>query len=371
MKGDGAGRVFYEIVRAAARRDHHVTLFAEKIDDDLRDLQSVSTVRIPTDRIPTQLARTFAFSSKSTGRIRKSLERPDVLQSNGFATSARADVVAAHFVLDAWLRTCVSRENGVGSFRGAYQELLARVVSRSETRAFRKARAVVAVSHRVGDELAAIGVARKRIRVIPNAVDTEQFAPRDVDRERLGLPAGVPLVLFAGDIATPRKNLDVVLGALALRPSLHLAIVGGGQSKRHRYEKEIDALGLRSRIHMLGLRHGDYAEIVCAADAFVLPSHYEPFGLVVLEAMASGVPTIVSREVGASEAIRPGSGIVLEDRNDPKCLAAAFDRIFEDPEEARRMGAAGRAVALEHTWVGAANRYVDLYEELAAAPEIP
>ena len=87
-----------------------------------------------------------------------------------------------------------------------------------------------------------IGVSRSQIRVILNGVDTEEFSPGEASRQKLGLPENVPLAMFAGDIRTPRKNLDTVLRALVKVPDLHLAVVGNPEGSP--FPKLAASLGL-------------------------------------------------------------------------------------------------------------------------------
>ena len=92
--------------------------------------------------------------------------------------------------------------------RGTYQGFYTALNANWERKAFDRAKVVVAVSEKVAQELVAIGIPRDRIRVILNGIDLQEFAPGIVDRQKRGLPEEVPLALFAGDIRTPRKNLD-------------------------------------------------------------------------------------------------------------------------------------------------------------------
>ena len=115
-------------------------------------------------------------------------------------------------------------------FYGFYQWLFTAFNARWEKQAFQKAQVVVAVSEKVAHELVKIGVPRSRIRVIINGVDLDEFTPGESNRQKLGLPENVTLALFAGDIRTPRKNLDTVLHALVKVPDLHLVVVGHTQN---------------------------------------------------------------------------------------------------------------------------------------------
>jgi glycosyltransferase involved in cell wall biosynthesis len=236
--------------------------------------------------------------------------------------------------------------------------------ARWENRAFRQAKVVVAVSHRVKQELLDIGVPPESIRVILCGVDLQEFSPGSGDRSKWGLPEQVPLALFVGDIRLNRKNLDTVLHALVQVPELHLAVVGTIEGSP--YPQLAAQLGLSKRVHFLGSPQNVISELMRTVDLFVFPSRYEPYGLVVIEAMASGLPVITATTTGASEIVTPESGVVLSDTEDTETLAQALSRFQSDHELRKRMGKAARSIAEQYSWASMARSYVDLFEELAS-----
>lgn len=228
---------------------------------------------------------------------------------------------------------------------------------------YRDTRRIVAVSAQVRQELLAIGVPPEHVSVILNGVDLTEFAPGVEDREALGLPPGVSLALFVGDIRTPRKNLDTVLRALTDVPGLHLAVVGSPEGSP--FPRLADELGVASRTHFLGYRR-DVARIMRASDLFVFPSRYEACSLVLLEALASGLPVVTARTAGGAEIVTPECGVVLTDPVDVAGLTAHLCRLVADGDLRRAMGRAARAAAEAHSWRGMADQYLALYEEAAA-----
>ena len=165
-----------------------------------------------------------------------------------------------------------------------------------------------------------------------------------------------------GDITTNRKNLDTVLQALVRVPQLHLAVVG--TTEKSPYLKMAAQLKLDKRVHFLGYRR-DIAEIMKTVDLFVFPSRYEPFGMVVSEAMASGLPVITAATTGAAEIVTPDCGIVLNDSEDIPALVEALILLSGDRNLRIQMGQAGRAIAEQHSWSSKARRYIDLFEEMS------
>jgi glycosyltransferase involved in cell wall biosynthesis len=363
VKGDGQGRVNYEIVKEALRRGHQVTLLASEVASEWQKSNSdcVNWVEIARKPPPTQLLADLVFSWQSASWLHQHLRDFDLVKVNGANTNEPADVNAVHFVHSSWQRSPVHPWRLHRDLNGAYQWLYTALNTNWEKKAFQQARIVVAVSEKVKQELLDIGVPSDRIRTISNGVDLQEFSPGDADRRQLGLPEGVTLALFAGDIRTPRKNLDTVLHALVRVPELHLAAIGA--TVRSPYPQLATSLGLGDRVHFLGYRH-DVPEIMKAVDLFVFPSRYEPFGMVVSEAMASGLPVITTASTGAAEIVTPDCGIVLEDSEDFIALAEALQKLADCGKLRRQMGQVGRLIVQQYSWSSQAQCYVDLFETL-------
>lgn len=360
-KGDGQGRVNYEVAKEAIRRGHHLTLLASEVAPELEESSNVNWVEIPVKGYPTEFIRNFLFARKSADWLRQNRNRLDLVKTNGAITAAAADVNAVHFVHSSWLRSPVHISRNRRDAYGLYQWLFTAANARWEKQAFQKAKVVVAVSEKVAQELVNIGVPRSTIRVIVNGVDLQEFAPGEALRQKLGLPEKVTLALFAGDIRTPRKNLDTVLQALAKVPNLHLAVVGSTEGSP--FPQLAAELGLTERVHFMGYRR-DIADIMRTVDLFVFPSRYEACTLVLLEALSSGLPVITATATGGAELVTPECGIVLPDSDDIQALAAAMLSLVKEPSRMQQMGAAARIVAEQHSWTTMAQTYLDLFEEL-------
>ena len=369
IKGDGQGRVNYEVAWEAIRRGHHVTLLASRVAPELEQNALVNWVSISVKNLPTELLRNVIFAWKSTKWLHKHQKEIDLIEANGAITWAEGDVNAVHFVHSSW-RQFVWKEakQKSGKTLGLrkilyelYQWIYTALNARWEKAAFGQAKVVVAVSEKVAKDLIEIGVPPECIRVILNGVDLQEFSPGSTDRKRWGLPLEATIALFAGDIRIPRKNLDTVLYALVEVPELHLAVAGITEGSP--YLQLAASLGLSDRVHFLGLRQ-DIPELMKAVDFLVFPSHYEPFGLVVIEAMASGLPAITSSSTGAASLLTPESGIVLSDANDTQALAQALLLLASDEDLRQKMGQAARTVAEQHSWASMAKSYLDLFLEV-------
>jgi glycosyltransferase involved in cell wall biosynthesis len=360
---DGQGRVNLEIAAEALRQGHAVQLYSEHVDAAMIQGGAVADLVPPPALLPTRMVRDQLFACRTGWRLARDAGRYDAVLACGFATWALADVNAVHFVHRAWLRSPYHPWRLARTPRSFYARVFSELNLHLERGAFRRAGAIVAVSERVRRDLIAAGVPPARITTIGNGVDAGEFHPGLARRDRFGLPAGVPLALFAGDLKTPRKNLDTVLRALPGVPGLHLAVAG-----RHAgtpWPAMAHALGVADRVHFLGFQT-DMPALMRAADLFVLPSRYEPFGLVFLEALASGLPVVTAANAGGAELVTPAAGVVLADCDDATALAVALRGLLADPGRRRAMAAAARGLALAHSWPAMAGRYLDLLQWAAA-----
>lgn len=362
IKGDGQGRANYEIVQEAIRRGHHVTLVARKVAPDLQENNQVKWIHFSVEHYPTQLVREMVFSWQSNKWLHKHRQEFDIVQVYGAVTSASADVNTSQFVHSAWRRSPVHTSKVNSNLYGIYHWLYSTLNAYWEKKAFQQATVAVAVSDKIKKELVEeIGIPGDRIQVILNGVDLQEFVPGEANRQELNLPTA-PLALFAGDIRTNRKNLDTVLYALKNVTNLHLVVVGS--TEKSPYPQLAETLGLKQRVHFLGYRR-DIAKIMQATNFFVFPSRYEACTLVLLEAMASGLPVITATTAGGAELVTSECGFVLNDSDDVNALASAMNTLASDPYLCIQMGQSARKVAEQNSWKSKAEKYVDLFEDLA------
>ncbi|MFB6232002.1 MAG: glycosyltransferase family 4 protein [Salinibacter sp.] len=358
--GSGQGRVNYEVAQAACERGHHVVLLSSEVDPQLAAARNATWIQISAENWPTRLLKDQVFAWRSARWLEANASRLDVVLGNGCNTWFSPDFNAAHFVHSAWKESPVHTSQVQTGPYAWYQWLYTTVNAYWEKRAFREAGTVIAVSEQVRNELVDAGIRRDAIRVVHNGVDTSEFKPGPAERADLGLPENVPLALFVGEIRTPRKNLDTVLEALDSVPTLHLAVAG--RRAESPYPDMARRLGLSDRVHFLGFRK-DVPDLMRAADLFVFPSRYEACSLVLLEAMASGLPIVTAQTAGGAELVEDCFGRVLPDPNDEQALAQALDSLIGDPEQLEDMGRAARSAATHHTWSNMANEYLALFEQ--------
>ena len=213
-----------------------------------------------------------------------------------------------------------------------------------------------------------------KLVVMPNGVDSELFSPGSGAevRERLGIPAEATVAAFVAtlDRAHHFKRLDLAIDALARLddPSVHLIVAGGGELLEGFRAGAAEA-GLADRVHFLGpVPHPELPAVLRAADVFLLTTEPpESFGIVVIEAMACGLPAIASDYPGVRAVVDPGETGLLVERGNPDAVAAALAELVGDPERRRAMGERGRRKALdEWSWPRLVERMDRVYSEAIA-----
>jgi D-inositol-3-phosphate glycosyltransferase len=217
-----------------------------------------------------------------------------------------------------------------------------------------------------------------KIHIIPGGVDTGVFAPqeRQQARQALALPATQPILLFVGRLQ-PLKGLDTLLrAAQRVRqqyPQVQVLIVGGGVEAPDAYEAQ-ELQRLQGLCEQLALQHHVrfitaqpqpvLAQYYAAADVFVLPSHYESFGMVVLEAMACGTPVVASRVGGLTSTVVHNRTGFLVPEGEWLAFAEAIVRLLESPMLGQAFGQAGIQRAQAFTWTRITAHTVQLYRHL-------
>jgi len=299
-----------------------------------------------------------------TGRARASMATHprgfDVVYSPG-PNCKGVEVVTAHF--------CQARQDellregrlqppaaGIGyRLRLAHRKLYARAVARIEREFYRspELRLVLSPSETLKQDLVRrYGIAPERVRVTPSGVDATGFDPatrlrlRAEARAALGLRDDRFYFLFVGTDWV-RKGMMTILPALRETPEAELLAVGPYHPAP--YRRAAAASGVAERVQYLP-RRSDVIFYYAAADALLSPSIYEPFGLMPLEAMACGLPCIVTRTMGLAEIVSANEALILENGEDPAALADAMRLLMNDAALRQRLVTNGMLLARRHTW---------------------
>jgi glycosyltransferase involved in cell wall biosynthesis len=216
--------------------------------------------------------------------------------------------------------------------------------------------------------LAELGVPAPVVTV-PNGVEVPvEMPPRGAVRRTLGLASDDPVVVFLGRIH-PHKRLDLLAAAFAAvraaRPTARLVIAGPDEDG-HRGALEPLFAGLGSSVSWLGeVGEADKWRLLADADALVLCSRSESFGLSVLEGMAAGVPVVVTRTCPWEDVEREGCGLWVD--HDARAIADALVRVLGARDVRRAMGDRGRALArAKYSWDAVARTMADAYRAVLA-----
>ena len=214
----------------------------------------------------------------------------------------------------------------------------------------RRAEAFIAISNAVAEELPPWGVAWQKIRVIPNGVPIPAATgPRDAAaREALEIPREAFLVVFVGALRGDKHPLLALEAFALLREKNRAArmIFLGDGPLRPALRARVDELALGAEVALPGNAR-NVPDYLRAADALVMPSDVEGFGLAIAEAMAHRLACVGTRAPGIVELIRDGETGLLIESHDKHALAAAFERLAGDAELRRRLGANARAMVAE------------------------
>jgi UDP-glucose:(heptosyl)LPS alpha-1,3-glucosyltransferase len=365
-RSTGIGRIVRALASAFVQRDHEVHILTQD-PESLDERIHVHRVQgVPHSKALSKIM----FRAGEERRLR--VLRCDVIYSFGVGRSA--DVVAAQschragmnilepYALDAWENRNL----------GLYD-----MVSLSDEKALMdplKMRRIIACSNLVKYQMVATyGVDPERIVVIPNGV-----SPRPVEtshsarthlRTEWGMGQEEKVLLFMGN-EFARKGLHVVFEAMARldRADLHLIVAGAGNVGP--FARLAGALRLTENVTFLGTVK-EPERLFDAVDLLVFPTLYEPFGMVVLEAMAAGVPVITSRHCGAVEGMEHGRhGIFLDDPTSAGDIAAGINTLLTDNVLYSRLSSEGRTKASEFCWNMIADRTLDVLENASVERRI-
>ncbi len=376
-----------DLSRELARRGHHVDIYTRSQDPQIP--------RISHGLGPG--VRVFHLPAGPEHPYDKHLvydHLPEFVDGMLAQTEARYDVLHSHY----WLSGAVARElrrhwgapivhmfHTLGEMKNAVaQRVGERETARRigvEAEIARFADALVAATPVEEDQLVQLyGADSARIHVISPGVDTELFHPIPAAhaKERIGLCEDCCIILFVGRIE-PLKGIDNLLRAIAqvveerpvLREGLVVPIVGGDldriceDDEMVRLQELREELGIGDVVTFLGAKDQDTLQnYYAAAEMVVMPSDYESFGMVALEAMACGTPVIASDVGGLTFLVRHERTGYHVPARDPAALAARITQLLTDEGLRRRIGQRAACWAELYTWPRIADQIETLYGEL-------
>jgi D-inositol-3-phosphate glycosyltransferase len=221
-----------------------------------------------------------------------------------------------------------------------------------------------------------LGAADEKVCTIPPGVDLTLFRPLDYheSRRKLGWSIKERVVIYVGRI-DPIKGIDTLIDTMPLvqEPHLQYVLIGGdldddGQpiGPLHDVAERVASLGMSRRCRFLGAQPQDMLPLYySAADVVAVPSRYESFGLVAVEAMATGTPVIASSVGGLAFTVDHERNGLLVPYGDPRALASAIDRLLDDDDFREAMCFNAIQDAQRFSWYAVAQQVLHVYQRLA------
>lgn len=285
----------------------------------------------------------------------------DLVHGQGFVC-AQAEVLTAHICCAAWHEKRLAS----GYRLNAKEQLFDAVATGLERWVYRRSPhlPLIAISRRVQLDLDRFYGRHDNVFVVPHGVDASEFDYSQRERWRqetrasLKLPPDRFAALWVGDL---RKGVPAAIQAVAQVPEATLVAVSRNEPAP--FLEMARHAGIANRVIFVPPTT-QIARYYAAADAFLFPTTYDAFGMVVLEAMAMGLPPIVSRDAGAAELINDGvDGLLLDDPFDPAPAAACLRRLIDDPSSRSALASAALMTARGADWDRVARETFALYEK--------
>jgi D-inositol-3-phosphate glycosyltransferase len=368
-----------ELARALGHRSMTVDIFTRAMDPDQPETVQFGPrariIHVPAGDVATMPKEAvFAHLPEFVRGVRSYAERHDL----------HYRLVHSHYWLSAWCGAALSERWEVphvvmyhtlgllkNNARRAENESWQRIAV--ERRTMQSADRIVVASD---DERRQIGLLydapQDRISTIPCGVDLDSFNPlqKDAARARLGLE-GKRIITFVGRMQ-PLKGADLLLEAMASlngRHNYQILLIGGaleGDGEVERLRVMASSLGIAERVSFLGAQPQEKLPLYySAADACVVPSHYESFGLVAMEALACGTPVIASRVGGLPSIIRDEENGLLVGWRTADLFANSIDRLLSDDVLRQRLSRQARPSVQHLTWLAVADRVLAMYDNMA------
>jgi glycogen(starch) synthase len=378
----GLGRHVHALATSLARMGHRVTVVTRHAPgaalDEIRE--GVRVVRAPEDpatfplSTETLLAWTMAFNHTLTRAALRAAEKEtyDVIHAHDWLVTHTAVTVAEHLDLPL-VATIHATEAGrhQGWLPGDLNRSIHSVEGWLSNRA---AKVLVCSSYMKWEVSRLFDLPPGKVEVVPNGVDRKAWkaTAAAVRKARERFDAKGPLVGFAGRLVYEKGVQDLVEAVPRLRaehPGLHVVIAGDGPYKEQ-LQDAVRRHHISSSVSFIGfLNERELPAMLGATSATVVPSLYEPFGMVALEAASAGAPLAVASTGGLAEIVEPGITGVTFPHSNPAMLADAVGTLLAEPVKAKEMTRRATAMITErYGWQGIAAKVGQVYDEVIAGP---
>jgi UDP-glucose:(heptosyl)LPS alpha-1,3-glucosyltransferase len=371
----GVERYVYDLSRCLIRDNHEVHIFCHNAD--ISGVDEVTKLRFHI--VPVSIFgfytpfKVLAFAANAAKMLKE--ERFDIIQ--GFGRTYYQDIyrVGGGCHWEYLKHTHPSMSNPLGRLVHRYNPRNWAIMH-LEKRSFAAGayKKIICISKQVKAEIQQYyNVPDKDIAIIYNGIDTNRFHSanrvtyREDVRTKYGLKLDDVIVLYVGS-GFERKGLRYAIEAISkVNAKPKLLVVGRGTIARHTALAQ--KLGIADRIIFAGPQ-GNIEKFYAAADIFLFPTLYEPFGTVCLEAMASGLPVVTSRRAGASEIMQNGTdAFAVDDPADTTAIAQKLAYLM-DPLWRENMGKAAQLTASRYSFKENYKQVLRLYEEVGAMRDV-
>ncbi|HEY1065370.1 MAG TPA: glycosyltransferase [Pirellulales bacterium] len=287
--------------------------------------------------------------------------RPDLVQTWLFAANSYGRVAARR----AGVKRIIAGERCVDPWKRWHELAIDRRLAQFTDR-------IVVNSSGVREFYVSRGLPAEKFTVIPNGIPPAPPATKSREESRaalraeLGLPQNAKLIALVGRL-WPQKRVKDAIWATDLITfagrECHVLVIGDGP-QRDRLERYRMQVGVEKYVHFLGHR-SDVPEVLAGCDLLWLTSEYEGMPNSIMEAMQAGLPVVATNIAGSADLVVEGETGFLVPVGDRQELASRTYRLFDDPDAATKLGAAGRArIAQEFSVAAMTNRFAELYREL-------
>ena len=353
IRSGGAERYAVEVTRRLRAKGHEVHIYARSVDKSaLADMQHIP---VPDKHTYSSVANSLSFAREAARLLAG--KQYDIIHSH--ERGYRQDVLTVHTFS---YKSGLDHYSFIRRMDQTYLSLRSGMYLWLEKRQMQSPM-LVAVSHLIREDIKNYYQRTEGVQVIPPGVDVDWFHPdriaecRKTNNAQPGTASNDLTVLFVGS-EFRRKGLDLLIPALD--DNMRLLIVGRGE-RLEQYRKLAASCGASKRVEFVGQVDGDMRRYYALADVVVLPSLREAFGMSILEAMACGLPVVVSPAAGVACLIEEGKTGFLAGH--VGALHGALLRL-QDGALRKNMGRLARLVAEEYSWDRAAAAYDKVFLDI-------
>ncbi|MCA1841256.1 MAG: glycosyltransferase family 4 protein [Actinomycetota bacterium] len=366
VRRDGQGRVALEAARTASSRGHTVTVYAANLADELLD--HVNWVRVSVGAGP-QVLKDIVLARN----VRRAVSARDdsvILVMGACAPMKRKAILyCACFCHAGWLKA----RKRYGLKADFYRRVHGLLSRRMEKTALASVSFVAAMSPQIAEEVAELAPSQVKVETFPGGVEVSEYEPinesrRETQREKLGVDSQAFVIGLIGEYATGRKGLPLLLEAMQGRSDSSEVLLVHGDGPRDAMQMQLHQMGLEGKVLFPDPKI-PVSDVMGACNVVAIPSLYEPFSLVALEAGACALPVIISSTAGAAQVLSKDDAAIVFDTGDAAGLRQALDSVRSEPAKYSAMGERARAVVSTLDWASVGDILTDFLEGVATGDE--